>query len=133
VTIKWSGSPGRADLAEKIAANGGQAVAVAADVTDDDAVTSAADAVHRRFGPVDLVVNAAGVMLPNPVEAGRDDEWLTMLNTNLGGVLRVIRAFTADLLAAAQGGTADLVNISSIGARTWPSPTTPSTAPPRRH
>jgi NADP-dependent 3-hydroxy acid dehydrogenase YdfG len=106
-----------AGLAEKITANGGQAVAVATDVTDATAVASAAEAVHDRFGPVDLVVNAAGVMLPNPVDAGRDDEWLTMLDTNLGGVLHVIRAFTADLLdAAAQGRTADLVNISSIGA-----------------
>ncbi len=56
-------------------------------------------------------------MLPNPVEAGRLDEWQRMLDTNVTGVLRIIRAFSADLLAAAAGGrTADLVNISSIGA-----------------
>jgi NADP-dependent 3-hydroxy acid dehydrogenase YdfG len=40
-----------------------------------------------------------------------------MLDTNVTGVLRVIRAFNGDLLAAAaEGRTADLVNISSIGA-----------------
>lgn len=104
-------------LAAKITADGGQALAVTADVTDQASVDAAADRVHAVFGPVDLVVNAAGVMLPNPVDAGRVDEWQRMLDTNVAGALRVIRAFTADLVAAAADGrTADLVNISSIGA-----------------
>ncbi|TXR95860.1 SDR family oxidoreductase [Streptomyces sp. col6] len=105
------------ELAGKITADGGQALAVAADVTDQASVDAAAERVHDAFGPVDLVVNAAGVMLPNPLDAGRADEWQRMLDTNVAGALRVIRAFTADLVAAAAGGrTADLVNISSIGA-----------------
>ncbi|MEU2248164.1 SDR family oxidoreductase [Streptomyces sp. NPDC019224] len=105
------------ELAAKITADGGQALAVAADVTDQASVDAAADRVHAEFGPVDLVVNAAGVMLPNPLDAGRADEWQRMLDTNVAGALRIIRAFTADLVAAAAGGrTADLVNISSIGA-----------------
>nr|WSW68859.1 SDR family oxidoreductase [Streptomyces sp. NBC_00995] len=105
------------ELAGKITAGGGQALVVVTDVTDQASVDAAAERVRTEFGPVDLVVNAAGVMLPNPVEAGRADEWQRMLDTNVTGVLRVIRAFTADLVAAAAGGrTADLVNISSIGA-----------------
>ncbi|MFF3174857.1 SDR family oxidoreductase [Streptomyces sp. NPDC057900] len=105
------------ELAGKIAADGGQALAVATDVTDQASVDAAAERVHAAFGRVDLVVNAAGVMLPNPVDEGRADEWQRMLDTNVSGALRVIRAFTADLVAAAADGrTADLVNISSIGA-----------------
>ncbi|MFJ3091093.1 SDR family oxidoreductase [Streptomyces sp. NPDC086838] len=105
------------ELAAKITADGGRALAVAADVTGQASVDAAADLVHREFGRVDLVVNAAGVMLPNPLDAGRADEWQRMLDTNVAGALRVIRAFTADLVAAAaEGRTADLVNISSIGA-----------------
>lgn len=105
------------ELAARITAEGGQALAVVTDVTDQASVDAAAERVHAGFGPVDLVVNAAGVMLPNPVDAGRADEWQRMLDTNVTGVLRVIRAFTADLVAAAAAGrTADLVNISSIGA-----------------
>ncbi|WP_326661477.1 SDR family oxidoreductase [Streptomyces sp. NBC_00385] len=105
------------ELAGKITADGGQALVVVTDVTDQASVDAAAERVRTEFGPVDLVVNAAGVMLPNPVEAGRADEWQRMLDTNVTGVLRIIRAFTADLVAAAAGGrTADLVNISSIGA-----------------
>ncbi|MER6733032.1 SDR family oxidoreductase [Streptomyces puniciscabiei] len=104
-------------LVEKIRADGGEALAVAADVTDDASVAAARDLVHETFGAVDLVVNNAGVMLPNPVADGRLDEWQRMLDTNVTGVLRVIRAFGADLVAAAGAGrTADLVNVSSIGA-----------------
>lgn len=105
------------ELAAKITADGGQALAVVTDVTDQASVDAAAERVHAEFGQVDLVVNAAGVMLPNPVDEGRTDEWQRMLDTNVTGALRIIRAFTADLVAAAADGrTADLVNISSIGA-----------------
>ncbi|KOX17280.1 short-chain dehydrogenase [Saccharothrix sp. NRRL B-16348] len=102
------------DLAAKIAAEGGQAIAVAADVTGD--LTEAVEAVHTAFGRVDLVVNNAGVMLANPLTEGRDDEWHRMIDTNVKGLLNVTKAFTADLVEAGATGTADLVNISSVGA-----------------
>ncbi|GGY02558.1 SDR family oxidoreductase [Streptomyces hiroshimensis] len=104
-------------LAADITAAGGQALAVTADITDQASVDAAAKAVHDAYGRVDLVVNNAGVMLPNPLADGRIDEWTRMIDTNLTGALRVIRAFTADLTAtAADGRTADLVNVSSIAS-----------------
>ncbi|GAA2276466.1 SDR family NAD(P)-dependent oxidoreductase [Nonomuraea roseoviolacea subsp. roseoviolacea] len=105
------------ELAAKINAEGGRALAVTADVTDSGSVAAAAARVHEVYGPVDLVVNSAGVMLPNPIADGREDEWARMIDTNLSGALRVIRAFVPDLVAAAADGrSADLVNVSSIGA-----------------
>ncbi|MFC9325024.1 SDR family oxidoreductase [Kitasatospora sp. NPDC057015] len=104
-------------LAAKIVADGGQALAVPTDVTDQASVDAAAARVRGAYGTVDLVVNNAGVMLPNPLDHGRIDEWTRMIDTNLTGALRVTRAFTADLLAAAaEGRTADLVNVSSIAS-----------------
>jgi len=104
-------------VVEKIRADGGQALAVVADVTDDGSVSAAVDRIHEAYGTVDLVVNNAGVMLPNPVEDARVDEWQRMIDTNVTGVLRVIGALAKDLTeAAAQGRSADLVNVSSIGA-----------------
>ncbi|ATL28291.1 SDR family oxidoreductase [Streptomyces formicae] len=106
-----------AELAAKIEADGGRALAVAADVTDQASVDAAVERVHAAYGTVDLVVNSAGVMLPNPVTDGRTDEWQRMLDTNVAGALRIVRAFAQDLIeAAGEGRTADLVNISSIGA-----------------
>ncbi|MFD4139048.1 MULTISPECIES: SDR family oxidoreductase [unclassified Streptomyces] len=105
------------ELAEKITAEGGSALAVTADVTDDASVSAAVASVHSAYGPADLLVNNAGVMLPNPLDDGRIDEWQQMIDTNVTGALRIIRAFTGDLVAAAADGrAADLVNISSIGA-----------------
>ena len=57
------------------------------------------------YGPADLVVNAAGVMLAEPRSTTADaDEWQRMIDTNVTGALRLIRAFTGDLLAAAAEG-----------------------------
>ncbi|MFT7840871.1 SDR family oxidoreductase [Saccharothrix sp. BKS2] len=103
-----------AELAAKIEAEGGRALAVSADVTGD--LAPAVEAVHAAFGRVDLVVNNAGVMLGNPITAGRDDEWRRMIDTNVTGLLTVTRAFTDDLVGAGRNGVADLVNISSVGA-----------------
>jgi NADP-dependent 3-hydroxy acid dehydrogenase YdfG len=103
-----------AELADKINADGGRALAVTADVTKD--LTEAVDTIHAAFGRVDLIVNNAGVMLANPFAAGRADEWQRMIDTNITGVLRVTHAFTADLVEAATEGPADVVNISSVGA-----------------
>ncbi|AJT69359.1 SDR family oxidoreductase [Streptomyces chattanoogensis] len=105
------------ELTEKIAADGGQALAVQVDVTDQESITQATQRIHHAYGQADLVVNSAGVMLPNPIAEGRDDEWARMIDTNLTGALRIIRAFVPDLIAAAADGRpADLINISSIGA-----------------
>jgi NADP-dependent 3-hydroxy acid dehydrogenase YdfG len=105
------------DLAARITAAGGIALPVPVDVTDAASVAAAADRIAADLGAADLVVNAAGVMLPNPVRDGREDEWSRMIDTNLTGALRVIRAFLPGLRAAAAAGRpADLVNISSIGA-----------------
>jgi NADP-dependent 3-hydroxy acid dehydrogenase YdfG len=90
---------------------------VVADVTDDASVAAAADRIHEAYGTVDLVVNNAGVMLANPIEDARVDEWQSMIDTNVTGVLRVTGAFAEDLgEAAAQGRSADLVNVSSVAA-----------------
>jgi NADP-dependent 3-hydroxy acid dehydrogenase YdfG len=106
-----------ADVAAKITADGGEALAVEVDVTSADSVVAAGAAVRAAFGRVDLVVNNAGVMLAAPFDEVRIDDWTRMIDLNLTGALRVLGEFTPDLLAAAADGrTADLVDISSVAA-----------------
>jgi NADP-dependent 3-hydroxy acid dehydrogenase YdfG len=108
----------RRERLEALAAElGERALPLAVDVTDPAAVQAAAGAVAERFGRADLVVNNAGVMLAAPLSELREDEWTRMLDTNVRGVLEVVRAFVPGLVEAAKEGPADLVNISSIGAR----------------
>ncbi len=101
------------ELAAQITSAGGAALALPVDITDPEQVTAAA----ARVPDADLVINSAGVMLPNPITDGRSDEWARMIDTNLTGALHVIRAFLPGVRAAAAAGRpADLVNISSIAA-----------------
>ncbi|WP_433576293.1 SDR family oxidoreductase [Nocardia brasiliensis] len=107
----------RKDRLEELAAQiGGDVLAVATDVTVQQSVLDAAATVRAAFGPVDLVVANAGVMLAAPFEAAATAEWDQMVGTNISGLLYTGRAFIDDLLATAHAGNrADLVLIGSIG------------------
>jgi NADP-dependent 3-hydroxy acid dehydrogenase YdfG len=94
------------------------ALAISADVTDKARRAEVAEQTEEALGPVDLLVNNAGVMLPGPIEAQPVDEWQRMIDTNLTGAVNAIRAFVPALLTATERtGVADLVNISSIGSK----------------
>ena len=114
------------DLAGKL---GPQAFGVGMDVTSPDSVDPGT--ARLAAGPGRPAGERRRVMLAAPVEQVRLDDWTRMIDTNLTGALRLIGALHADLIAAgSQGRTADLVNISSIGAHLV-FPGTASTARPR--
>lgn len=108
----------RADRVQAVANEiGDRALALVADVADEDAVATAGREVADRFGRVDLVVANAGVMLPAPFETTPLEQWDRMLGANLRGLLLTAGQFSGDLLAsAADGAATDLVLTSSIGA-----------------
>ena len=101
-------------LADEI---GERALPVPADITQSAAIRALTEQVTARLGTVDLLVNNAAVMLPNPLTEGRADEWQHMLGLNVGALLQVTRALLPGLLSvAADGRAADVVNVSSTGA-----------------
>lgn len=96
---------------------GGSALALPTDVTDPASLAAAAAAVRDRLGRVDLVVNNAGLALPDQLD-GSTGNWQRMIDVNVTGAFAVVEAFVPDLLAAAaERGHADLVNISSAAAQ----------------
>jgi len=104
----------RTDRVQEIADElGDSALPLQADVRDLDALREAATQIRERFGRVDCLVNNAGVMLNSPFRAGLVDEWRTMVETNLLGVLYATHAFVDDLC----DGGGDVVNISSVAGR----------------
>ncbi|GAB3656109.1 SDR family oxidoreductase [Actinocorallia lasiicapitis] len=106
------------DVVREIKEAGGEALAVTADTTDAASVGAAAERIRATFGPVDLVVNNAGVMLPAPIQERKTADWRREVDVNIGGVLNVIDAFLPDLLdAAGQDRPADLITTSSIVAQ----------------
>jgi NADP-dependent 3-hydroxy acid dehydrogenase YdfG len=105
-------------LVDRIGKNGGQALALAVDVTDAVAVRAAADRIAAEFGGADLLFNNAGIMLPAPIEELAADQWRHQIDLNITGLMNVIGAFTPQLVKAAEErGVADLINTSSIAAQ----------------
>lgn len=105
-------------LVGEIRAAGGEAIALAVDVTDQGSVDAAAAAVERAYGPANLVFNNAGVMLPGAIEERKTSEWEQQIDLNVNGAMRVIGAFVPQLVAAAEAGaTVDLINTSSIAGQ----------------
>ncbi|MCV7064415.1 SDR family NAD(P)-dependent oxidoreductase [Mycolicibacterium vaccae] len=107
-----------ADAAEKIAAElrgrGGQAIGVAADVSDEAAVESAFAAARAEFGPVEILVTSAAIGGFTRFDKITLDEWNRYLAVNLTGTFLSIRAALSDMVDAKWGR---VVTISSAAGQ----------------
>lgn len=108
-----------AELAERIAAAGGTARVLAADIAERGVPAQVVADVVAAEGRLDILVNAAGVMLNGDALERPLSEWEQMVDLNLMALLATTKAALPHLVAAAQGGrgVADVVNISSIAGR----------------
>jgi len=111
VVVNYAGSAAEAErLVEQIAAAGGQATAVQADVADPAAVRRLFDEALRVYGRIDVLVNNAGIMPPSlPMLADTDDKTFdSLFSVNVKGSFNTMREATARLQA---GGR--IVNFST--------------------
>ena len=81
----------------------GQLLAIDADVRDEAAVAKAVDAAASRFGRIDVVANNAGYGLFGAVEEAADAQARAIFDTNVFGVLNVLRAVLPVLRAQRSG------------------------------
>ena len=115
------------------------AIAVPADVRDQSTLDAAVSVGVDRFGALDIVFANAGVISHGPVEAVSEEEWQRVIDIDLGGVFRTVKAAaralkadrhrpgsivitssTAGLKASAGGGTYAAAKTGLIGlARAW--------------
>jgi NAD(P)-dependent dehydrogenase (short-subunit alcohol dehydrogenase family) len=86
-------------------------LAKAADVTDPAAVADLAAAVHADGGPVDVVMNVAGIATWGTVDRLDLSHWRRTIDVNLMGPIHIIDAFVGPMITAGRGG--HLVNVSS--------------------
>jgi NAD(P)-dependent dehydrogenase (short-subunit alcohol dehydrogenase family) len=98
---------------------GGTAVAMAADVTDRAALAGAVAEIRRRLGPIELLVNNAGILGPiGPVWELDVDDWWSTLDVNLRGLLVASQLVLPEMVARKQGR---IVNVTSqAGVHRWP-------------
>jgi NAD(P)-dependent dehydrogenase (short-subunit alcohol dehydrogenase family) len=97
-------------VAHEIEKAGGQALAIASDVTKRDSVESALAGAVEYFGRLDVVVNNAGAVVVADAEHTSDEEWQHVIDVNLTGAFLVSRA-VLPLLRKAGGGS--IINIGS--------------------
>ncbi|MGZ3678226.1 MAG: SDR family oxidoreductase [Ktedonobacterales bacterium] len=90
------------------------ALALPLDVTDPASVASATDAVLRRFGRIDVLVNNAGYALRGALEEVPVDDVQALFDVNVFGVLRMIQAVVPRMR---RQGSGRIVNISSIAGK----------------
>jgi NADP-dependent 3-hydroxy acid dehydrogenase YdfG len=102
------------NLVERINGDGGKALAVACDVTEEEQAHSLIRRAKEEFGQVDILVNNAGVMQLSEVEKGLSDEWRTMFEVN---VLGLLYATEAAIEVMKEQGSGHLINISSLASR----------------
>jgi NAD(P)-dependent dehydrogenase (short-subunit alcohol dehydrogenase family) len=108
-----------AETHELIAAGGGAAASATADVTDAAGFEAAFAELRRQLGPVDVLVNNAGVLGPiGPLWEIDVDEWWTTMDVNVRGTVLGARLVLPDMVAAGRGR---IINITSqAGVHRWP-------------
>lgn len=102
------------DLAGRIRANGGTAVAIQADIAEEEQARSLVETAHAELGGLDCLVNNAGVMLLGPLQGADPEEWRQMINVNLLGLLYCTH-YALPLLR--DGGGGDVINVASVAGR----------------
>jgi 2-hydroxycyclohexanecarboxyl-CoA dehydrogenase len=104
-------------VAEEIGRDGGEALAVAADISDRAAIDAALREIRGAVGPVTILVNNAAVENFCPFAEIDEANWDRVMEVNLKGVFLLTQAVLPDMIAAGWGR---IVNISAYGApRKW--------------
>ncbi len=99
--------------ADAIAAAGGEAWSHALDVTDPEACAAVAAQVQLEVGPIDVLVNNAGILIREGIDSPRAAEnWRRVLDVNLNGSFNMIHAF----LGALRATRGVIINVGSIAS-----------------
>jgi NADP-dependent 3-hydroxy acid dehydrogenase YdfG len=102
------------DLVERINGNGGKALSVECDVTDEEQAHDLIQRARDELRQVDILVNNAGVMQLSKIEKGLSEEWRRMFEVNVLGLLYVT---DAAVQVMKEQGSGHLINISSVAGR----------------
>jgi len=96
-------------LAERV-----DGLAIATDVGEEDQARAFVERTESELGPIDVLVNNAGVMLLGPIAGAPTEQWRTMIHANLFGVLYCTHAALPAML---ERGSGTIVNMSSVAGR----------------
>nr|WP_188495500.1 3-oxoacyl-[acyl-carrier-protein] reductase [Pullulanibacillus pueri] len=112
VAVNYAGSESRAlEVVEAIKAAGSEAIAIQCDVADSQAVQEMVKQVTETFGSIDILVNNAGITRDTLLMRMKEDDWDSVLNTNLKGVFNTTKAVSRPMMKQKQG---KIINVASV-------------------
>lgn len=91
--------------AEEIKSKGGEAMAVAMNVTDENQVNQGVDDVVKHFGNVDILVSNAGIQIISALDQLAYSDWKKLLSIHLDGAFLTTRAALRHMYASGKGGS----------------------------
>jgi 3-hydroxybutyrate dehydrogenase len=92
-------------VASSIVAQGGKALAVAMDVTNEEAVNSGIERAVKELGSIDVLVSNAGIQIVAPIEEYAFSDWKKMLAIHLDGAFLTTKAAIKHMYAGGKGGS----------------------------
>lgn len=101
------------ETARRCRNEGGAALALPADITDELAVSGAVGVIERELGPISVLANSAGIVTPGGRAAHEygDDVWRLFFEINVLGACRVVRAVVPKMISRQEGS---IINIASV-------------------
>ncbi|PKH68039.1 3-hydroxybutyrate dehydrogenase [Psychrobacter sp. 4Dc] len=90
---------------DAIEAVGGRALAIAMDVTSEDAVNDGVQQLVDTFGSIDILVSNAGIQIIDPIDKMAFSDWKKMLNIHLDGAFLTTKAAIKHMYKGDKGGT----------------------------
>lgn len=104
---------GAQKISEYLAANGIKGAGIELNVTDQSSIDSALKQIQSDFGTPTILVNNAGITRDNLLMRMKDDEWESIIDTNLSSVYRLSKALLRGMMKAKRGR---IINIASVVA-----------------
>lgn len=119
VAVGYSSSKEQAvEVVNSIQANGGNAIAVQIDVTDNDSVEKCFELIEKEFSSVEILVNNAGITKDNIFPRLKQDDWDSVIDTNLTGSFRTSQRAIKGMMKNKWGRILFISSVAGISGNT---------------
>lgn len=104
-----------AQVVQAIQANGGRAIAVQADVANKQQIESMVEKSHAEFGPINVLVNNAGILFKGTTLRWPDDDFDKMIAVNIKGIIHCVQAVAPEMIERRYGKIVNLASLAGLG------------------
>lgn len=118
VVVNYNSSPEAAqEVVDQILAQGGEAVAVQADVRDAEQAKNLIDAALEAFQGLDILVNNVGVTRDSLLMRMKEDDWDVVVETNLKGTFNCTKAAQRPMIKQRYGRIINITSVSGVAGQ----------------